>query len=202
MANHEVRIMDVCLAARPVLLGGDLRGALVQTWGAGDAWVLGHAFDGVLWGHVREGRLVMAVDVGVLEAPLFRRETLLDLRVFAERRELRVWRTTDGLRACEVQETSGPLTGQSVFQAVQDRTYALMGAGTSSAAAEGFFELRGRGGQHHTPPALGGVAPGSGAVAPQGLCVRHYFETRDNGLLRMAEHRLLGLSAKLEREQQ
>lgn len=188
MMPGEVKVAKVFLAfERVVLPGGALRDGLQGRWDGGDAWVLGHAHDGVLWGVVREGKLIMASDV--LEGAKLRAETLLDITVFNAGRELRVWRVDDLLEARDVREAE---TGER-FDAVQERFYELLRAhGQDKELVRGpggFVELRGSGGQRHTPP--------GDRTRPQRLRVRHYLRADDDtGLLGVAEHRMLGIEGE------
>jgi CRISPR-associated protein (TIGR03984 family) len=181
----EVKVAEVFLAFEPVLLpGGDLRDALHACWNGGDAWVLGHAFDGVLWGALRGGRLLLPPEE--LRPPALRVETLTDLKVFNEEEELRVWRAQGRLAACAVREAA---RGER-FDAVQERAYELLRARPDAHMERGpFVELRGAAGQRHTPP--------GDETRPERLCVRHYLRAYDEtGLLTMAEHRLLGIKGE------
>jgi CRISPR-associated protein (TIGR03984 family) len=182
MKPSEVNLGVVLLAFEPVALpGGELRAALQACWKRGDAWVLGHAFDGVLWGILREGKLVTPPEE--LGPPVLRAETLLDLRIFDPTEELRVWRVEGRLEACVVREAA---SGEP-FQAKQDRAYALLGSHRAGVRRGAFVELRGPAGQRHTPP--------GDRLRPERLEVRHYLRADpETGLLAMAEHRLLNVA--------
>jgi hypothetical protein len=184
MKPGKVEIADVLLAFDPIALpGGDLRAALQALWKGGDAWMLGHAFDGVLWGVLRDEALLTPAPE--LRPPALRAETLLDLKVFNADRELRVWRVEDHLAACLVHEAA---TGDR-FEATQERMYQLLRAHGAPPDRGAFVELRGPAGQRHTPP--------GDRMQPERLRVRHYLRAApETGLLTMGEHRLLGVEGK------
>jgi CRISPR-associated protein (TIGR03984 family) len=185
MKPGKVEVADVYLAFDPVVLpGGDLRAALQACWRGGDAWVLGHAFDGVLWGTLRAGKLVTPPEN--LRPPALRAETLTDIRIFDRAEELRVWRVEGRLEACAVRDAA---TGEERFQAIQERAYEVLRAHEADMKRGAFVELRGPAGQRHTPP--------GDRVQPERLCVRHYLRADpETGLLAMAEHRLLGVEGR------
>lgn len=45
-----------------VLVEGDLREALVAVWNDAEAILLAHAFDGLIWGRIKGGRVELASD--------------------------------------------------------------------------------------------------------------------------------------------
>lgn len=174
----EVHIAPVRLYVTHLEVGEDVRALVAHCFQHGDATILGHAFDGVLWGLVCSGRVVTPEGGALLRAG-----TLLDLRVFNEARELRVWRGESALLACEVRESS---EGGLELAAFQERDYLLL-SGPKKAAIEGdFARLEGRAGQTHTPPLIEGRAPAK-------IRVRHYLRQNEQGMLQMAEHRILSL---------
>jgi len=123
----------------------------------------------------------MAADV-LREGASLRAETVIDLRIFNETEELRLWRTEAGLQILQVRETQA-----NTYAAIQDRYYRLLGPSRAQSLPKPspFVRLRGPAGQHHTPP---------GQPVPRALRVRHYLK-RDpaSGLLRVSEHRFLTL---------
>jgi CRISPR-associated protein (TIGR03984 family) len=181
MTPGGVAMGAVFLAFEPVALpAGDLRAALQACWKGSDAWMVGHAFDGVVWGALRGGKLVTPPDD--LQPPALRAETLMDLVLFDGSVELRVWRAGGSLEACAVREAAA---GER-FEATQERLYPILGARDTGMRRGAFVELCGPAGQRHTPP--------GDTVRPERLRVRHYLRAdEETGLLAMTEHRLLGL---------
>jgi CRISPR-associated protein (TIGR03984 family) len=162
------------------LAAGEVAAAILALWGEEDGWALGHADDGVLWGKVEQGRLIMA------PATPLERETLLDLRLFNLEHELRIFRRGAALRACHVTQARGREEAVC-YQAIEQRSYLLLGRPEQAPEGE-FVTLLGPGGQRHTPPRL------KGGAAPTKLLVRHYYEQEpDSGLLRESTQRYLEL---------
>ncbi|MGH8550288.1 MAG: type III-D CRISPR-associated protein Csx19, partial [Methylococcales bacterium] len=160
-----------------------LREVLSAAWSDAGGIVLGHAFDGVIWGRMKDGLLELASDPPNEIGATLRMETLLDLRLFNAGQELRVWRTDSGMRALRLAEAG---TGQ-VYAAYQDRSYELLRQPNPKYPHRPapFVILEGLAGQRHSPP---------GEPVPTRLAVRHYFaEDEETGLLCVAQHRLLGL---------
>lgn len=178
-----VRLVECALDREDVTVpGGDLRTTLALLCIGKDGVVLGHAYDGLIWGRVQNGRLELATDyVPGVGAPL-RAETLLDLRFFNTEEELRIWPGGPRLQACRLTEGR---TGQC-YAGYQDQSYELLRQPKNPPPpAVPFVLLEGLAGQRHAPP---------GEPVPRSLTVRHYFERDpETGLLRVAEHRLLGL---------
>lgn len=171
----DVRTLD--------LGGGDLRDALTVAWGTAEGVVLGHAWDGVIWGRIANGALDLEGDRAEPErvGAVLRQATLMDLRLFSPERELRVWRDRAGLRACLVEEDASGTR----FRATWDACYELIRWPERRPADGRFVVLEGLAGQRHAPP---------GQPVPRALEVRHYYERDErSGLLRLAEHRLLAL---------
>lgn len=180
----KIAVEPVMLRFEPMALPeSELRSALASTWGRPSGWLLGHAFDGVLWGKLQGEVIEVAHDHGLVGAALDS-DTLLDLRVFSQDAELRVWRAEAGLQACRVTEGSGAGETRG-FDAWVDLSYDLLGSGHGR-PVNGITQRLGRGGQRHAPPSMA-----------DRLRARHYFD-RDatTGLLRQAAHRLLGLTAE------
>lgn len=179
----QVELQSCYLHCEPVVLTGDLRIALSTAWNAPTGILLGQAFDGVIWGQIQEGQLVLATDYLPDVGALLRHDTLLNLRLFNPEQELRSWRTQEGLQVRLVREAP---TGQR-YASYQDRAYQLIQQPEVSPAPAPFVVLQGLAGQRHAPP---------GQPVPRRLWVRHYLELDpETGLLRLAEHRLLCLDA-------
>ena len=179
----QVALKRCYLHREPVELTGELRAALSTAWKSPTGILLGQAFDGVIWGQVQDSQLTLATDNLPDVGALLRYDTLLNLRLFNPEQELRLWRTEEGLQVCLVREVT---TGQ-FYEHYQDRAYELIRQPQASPAPAPFVVFHGLAGQRHAPP---------GQPVPRKLRVRHYLELEpETGLLRLAEHRLLGLEA-------
>lgn len=179
-----VHLLDCALDRKDLTLPeGDPRSALGMLWHDPDGVLLGHAYDGLIWGRLRNGSLDLATDYFREVGALLRMETLLDLRIFNAKQELRIWRGSSRLEACRLTEDR---TGQD-YAGYQDRSYNLLGKPRNPLPqAAPFVIFEGPAGQRHAPPRDRVLCS---------LAVRHYLESDpETGLLRVAEHRLLGLS--------
>lgn len=67
-------------------------------------WFLAHADDGVIWGRIRNGQLVISSNIFPNISPPLRTETLQQARLFGEQAEIRVWRDRYNLQACRLQD--------------------------------------------------------------------------------------------------
>lgn len=179
--------------------GETLRAFLIRIWNdAKDAWVLGHAMDGVIWGKVCGGSLILAHDVEDVEgmwsdgtdkqrwgAPLVT-DTLMDLRIFNPDQELRLWRYDQCLRACLVKESKI----HNGYQSYDEGQILLAGNRIGKPERIGkviFSLLEGPAGQRQAIP-----VDWDGKEQTYRLWVRHYvFPREDNGMLTVVESRLL-----------
>lgn len=147
--------------------------------------LLAHADDGVIWGEVREGRLVLAGNAFPDLAVELRGVTLQQARLFGPAGELRVWRTSDGtFKGALITDEQGetePITEAQWLWGTPD--------GTDS-EVDGFTLLReGAQGMLHAPPVRG-----LGSSDRVTLQVRHYLETDEQGVAAIGVSRLAGLS--------
>ena len=85
---------------------GELRNWLASIWGdAGEAWVLGYADDGVIWGKVKERQLLVAADEDVPGAAKLRMETLHSLEMFNVSQQIHLQSNGDGYQITHISET-------------------------------------------------------------------------------------------------
>ncbi len=74
-------------------------------------WLLAHAYDGVIWGRLEDGKLITSHEVnptGNQISPPLRGETLLQARLFAPHGELLLWRDGDNQwQARVIKDVSG-----------------------------------------------------------------------------------------------
>lgn len=179
--------------------GADLPEALLQITGnrLPNGVLLGTADDGVIWGRLADGKVVTSAALTIPE-PLhrqigsqvgakLRRSTLQSLRVFCEARELRVWRTPEGLRAVWVEESAED-EGPKV--ACLDDEHPLLGSEGNPGRPpqlqlDGtvFSILRGRAGEVHAPPI---PYPPTGTLV---LRVRNYYHLHDPLFPQIPEHK-------------
>lgn len=146
---------------------------------------LAHADDGVIWGEVRDGELVLAAEafheIKHIQV-LLRAATLQQARLFGPAGELRVWRTSNGFTACLIQDGDTPL--EQIIPECQ-----WLWGDKSEGEANGFTLLReGQQGMLHAPPITG-----LGANQRVALQVKHFIEFDDDGQARIRLSRLAGL---------
>lgn len=170
--------------SQPKALGSLDRDGILSEWPGGDAWCVGHAYDGVLWGRLQNGQLRFASDLQKDWGAQFRAETLTDLRLFQQQRELRIWKTPSGFHSCCLSESEG---GEPCHS--NDERYLLIQRPKGNIEDGEFVKMEGQAGQCHYPP---------GRPVPSHLEVRTYYRPDATGILRIFEHRSLRLVGKGE----
>ena len=164
-----------------------------QTYGL--ATLLAHADDGVIWGQVRDDKLLLAGDNFAVSPPL-RAVTLQDARLFGPAAEVHLWRDEEsGWRSCVVQDGIG--------NPVETLDEYHMLWGTQIENSEDGFTWVGDGEikHYHAPPIEGNrLQFGQGGQRrPLRLWVRHYLETDDDtGLVTIGLSRLVDVLADTE----
>jgi CRISPR-associated protein (TIGR03984 family) len=168
----------------------------------GQGWLLAHADDGIIWGKIDSGNLVLigtdeAVQLEIDDVPL-RAETLQTARLFSRQQEIMVWRADRGAawQARHIIDDTGDSWVRSF-----DEAHILWGD-TAYAAGNGFTLMEeGAQGMRHAVP-LDHVPipnqPEDGAVKnPLRLVVRHYLDTDANtGFVRVGLSRLVELKVE------
>jgi CRISPR-associated protein (TIGR03984 family) len=154
-------------------------------------WLLAHADDGVIWGELRDGRLVTSDSVASVVSPPLRAETLQQARLFSEDAELLLWR--DGDNRWHARFIRQPLDGETpTFTEAIDEPQMLWG--THGEHRNGFTLLRdGAQGLCHAVPMELPLGENQKANPPR-LWVRHYLQEDDNGFARIVASRLVKLS--------
>ncbi|NLG70811.1 MAG: TIGR03984 family CRISPR-associated protein [Chloroflexi bacterium] len=162
--------------------GHDLREWFEQQ-GEGCTYFLAHADDGVIWGCLDQGRLLLSGDFFPEVSPALRPETLQQARLFGPTTELLVWSTRGGLAARRLREDSG--------EAVPCYDVQQILWGDRIEAQKGCFSLlrEGEQGLRHAPPIS------SLSARRARLTVRNYIKTDASGQAYVYLSRLAGLSA-------
>ncbi len=65
-------------------------------------WILGYAFDGVIWGKFHNSKLILAHDVFPDASPPLRLETLQHAYLFSKSRMIHIFRTDSGFQAVKI----------------------------------------------------------------------------------------------------
>lgn len=157
-------------------------------------WLLAHLDDGVIWGAVRDGRIVTSDEVFPNVSPPFRLQAVQQARFFGRTAEVRVWREGVSFKACRIEDES-ILNAETDFF---DEEHLLWG--TRITERRGAFVLVGegsRGIQHAVPlpvpdTAFQSLLHGKGHH-PLRLGMRHYVVYDADGRARIALSRLTGV---------
>lgn len=94
-----------------------------------ETWLLAYAEDGVIWGKLANGKLMLPKSDTPTLSPL----TLLEARLFGADGEIHIWRTDGGFSACRVTDTPAE---SGAFDEIQ-RLWGTASDGT----ADGFTQL-------------------------------------------------------------
>jgi len=174
---------------RPVIVPpafcGDVRGWLLQKSQEYQLpWLLAHADDGINWGVVREGALLLSSDFYAVYAPPLRVATLQQVRLFGAAGELYLWRVGTAWqgRFLAAGEAAESLTAH----------YLLWGDAQDGSSTAGFALLAdGAEGLRHAPP----LPTTKFDPKRQNLCVQvqHYLAYDEDGQAHIAASRLVEL---------
>ncbi len=154
----------------------------------GEGLLLAFADDGVIWGRVQTGKLTLSHDAYPNVSPPLRKETLLQLHLFNDQGEARIWRTSHGLRTALIRDEPSQQAD------AMEETYLLWG--THYISSQGGFTLvseGSRGFRHAVPLSLGKNQFRSNKAHPLKLKVRHYLTYDNTGSAVIALTRLLDL---------
>jgi CRISPR-associated protein (TIGR03984 family) len=179
---------------RQLLTEGDLAQWLSdQARQHGLATLLAHADDGVIWGKVVHGELLLSGRFFARTLPLLRPDTLQQARLFGPRAEMLVWRDP-AWHARLIEDTDGPGTGLSY-----DEAQWLWGDHALEECPR--FTLVGEGheGMCHAVPLAREEIPfepaENGSWHPLRLGVRQYLQQGKDGMWVVAQGRLTGIWA-------
>lgn len=145
-------------------------------------YLLAHAEDGVIWGKVDGGKLLLSSDAYPAVSPKLRVETLRELRLFGKKAEWFLWRSDDGWRARLIEDGAG---GEAEYF---DEKHILWGTNAVEKSKPPFtLVTEADTGIRHAPP-----------IALNGrhslrLVVRHYLAESDNGVAFVKLSRLVDL---------
>ena len=170
---------------------------LAQSEAHGLTWLLAHADDGVIWGHVEDKQLRLSGEVEHFPqvSPPLRSVTLQQVRLFGPKAELMVWRAGTGWQARLIVDEDGEPVK------TYDEAHMLWGNARQPESTNDFTLVAdGEMGHHHALP-----LPTTGAqftrhkrpYRPFRLAVRHYLSQDEaSGLLRVNLSRLCNLYAE------
>lgn len=165
---------------------GTLKEEILDIWkGQKDGWLLGHAMNGLVWGRIEAGKVILANDADASWGAKLKRMTLLDLRVFNIDAELRIWRMDRRLHGCMVSESTQ--NGRCLTYEEDQILIAGNRKGCQTVNGLSFSLIEGPAGQHQAIP-----VNWDGRGQTYRLWVRHYIPLQsENGMLRVTDTRLL-----------
>jgi CRISPR-associated protein (TIGR03984 family) len=170
----------------------------IGAWFAGQptvgeqAWLLAYAEDGVIWGKLVHGKMVLPRT----GAPTLSALTLLEVRLFGEQGEIHIWRSDAGFSGCRVMDRA---EANGAF----DEWQRLWGTDADNAGNPGAgFTLLvdGREGLRHAVPLevrASLFAKRPTRFHPGMIQTRHYFQVDgETGMTSIALSRLVSLQAE------
>lgn len=157
-----------------------------------ETWLLAYAEDGVIWGKLNDGKLLLPKT-----APTLAPQTLLEARLFGDKGEIHLWRSDDGFSACRVTDEPGKTHGAF------DEWQRLWGTEVDNDGkpGDGFTLLtNGRIGLRHAVPLTipsTHFARRQPSFQPAVIQTRHYFQVDPvTGVTTIALSRLVSVMAE------
>lgn len=175
-------------------------------------WLLAHLDDGVIWGEIRRGGLILSSEIASDVSPPLRAETLWEIRLFGPAGELYVWREephlakVNTLKARLFRDTSAiESTDSCEHQEYFDEEFILWGTRGKAVENEISFTrmIEGNQGLVHVVPLSGlngkHVDRNEVPFHPLRLRFRHYLQDdKETGFTYIVTSRLCDLYAKEE----
>jgi len=154
-------------------------------------YLLAHAHDGVIWGKVEDGQLLLSVDAFPEVSPPLRSKTLQQARLFGPKAEVFWWPGEDGWCVRQISEVEDGVKKEAAGPAY-DETIVLWG--TDEEGTRGGFTLMREAdlGIRHAPP----IRPTGRRSL--GLVVRHYVAYDEAGAAFVALSRLVDLRNEID----
>jgi CRISPR-associated protein (TIGR03984 family) len=162
------------------------------------AWLLAYAEDGVIWGKLTAGNLILQKTGNFTLSA----QTLLEARLFGAKAEIHVWRRNDRFNACRVTDVKKE---NGAFDEWQRLWGTEIDTAKENNPGVGFTRLvEGRHGLRHTVPLEvpnERFARNSLRYHPVFLCTRHYFGVdQATGATSVAMSRLVCLDTESKKE--
>jgi len=178
----------------PVNIEKDLGDWLVKNAPETAVTLLAFDLDGLIWGRIESGQLVIAHEHSVL----LNTDTLQEARLFGKNGELHVWRAGDNLQA---QIITDDLNGKG--NEYIDESQVLWGDQSESIGSTGFSLMSdGVQGLYHAVPLPSEKIPTKkdGGYRPLRLQVRHYLVEDEFDQVRIGFSRLVEVTAVAQEE--
>jgi CRISPR-associated protein (TIGR03984 family) len=77
-------------------------------------WLLAHCDDGIIWGKAKDGKWQCSSGMG--RSPFFDQKRLQQLRLFGEKAEILIWRTSNGFQGRQLEDIEACETGLESFE--------------------------------------------------------------------------------------
>jgi CRISPR-associated protein (TIGR03984 family) len=157
--------------------------------------LLAHADDGVIWGRVASGQLVLSGQAFPDVSPLLRASTLQQVRLFGEQAELLVWRDGDGEWLARLLRDEKDVSDD---QWCLDECQLLWGDHEAGESVDGFTLVADgqQGLRHAVPLPARDILFGPPGWHPLRLKVRHYLARDEDGMLVIVQGRLVELQVE------
>lgn len=153
-----------------------------------ETWFLAHADDGVIWGRLRDSKLITSDSVFSKISPPLQAITLQQARLFGQYAEVRVWRNGVDFQACRLEDQT-----DEEAEAFDER-HILWGT-QPGRQANGFTLVSdGRQGLRHAVPlnvSKTAFETNGKNSRPLRLLVRHYLSYDEDGQARIVLSRLV-----------
>lgn len=204
-------IVECTYSITPEEVGPDFAGAppawLSERAGKyGLTLLLAHADDGVIWGEIRDGKLVLSSRFFPLVSPKLSPETLQQARLFGPSAELLLWKNGDGAWLARVLADSGTDRRGWRFDEAQIQWGDRLGDAENSEIGGFTLVAEGQEGLRHAVPLAAATIAFDppqikhGRHHPLRLTVRHYAERiESDGTLVIVHGRLAGLGVEERR---
>ncbi len=158
--------------------------------------------DGVVWGKIKDGKLLTSESLNDDRFPKFRSETLQELRLFGENGQLQIWRTSEiefnaslALESEFVTETDEVKSEKCTYEFLQDENQVLWGTDYDDDNGDFMIVRDGSEGLKHAFPQVA-QTKFDGKKRPLRLHVKHYIEYDNDGCARIAFSRLANVSVE------
>lgn len=155
--------------------------------------LLAFADDGLIWGQMRDQKLLIAHDANPAFGPLLRWESLQRLHLFGLDKELRIWKEKDGFSGVSFEEEGG---GDGYYDEEQILLGTHLRGEGEMRLADGlvpFTPVEDLRGQWHAPP----IHADEFRRWALRLQVRQYLsEDQETGMLKIKDHRIVRFFVK------
>jgi len=190
-SNPDVSVLDVTIDS-----GNFQKWFETQATVGDEAWLLAHADDGIIWGKLQNGKMVLSDKFSAI-SPSLRPKTLQEARLFGEKAEVRLWRDNSEFRSFRIEDYFEVHEANSAE--AFDEDYILWGTRIEDRCENFSLMSEGRQGLRHAVPLVlneDDFKEGYSYRHPLRLRVRHYLDYDADGKAFIRISRLVKLLAK------